>query len=81
MSTKQAYIRTRIDPEVKAASDRILQQLGLTTPEAIRLFLTQVVLREGLPFRVELQPPQHENEDLLLPAPMRQAALDVVYDD
>ena len=81
MSTKHTYIRTRIDPEVKEASDRILHQLGLTTPEAIRLFLTQVVLREGLPFRVELQTQRLDNEDLLLPASMRQAALDVVYDD
>ena len=82
MATKQAYIRIRIDPEVKEASERIFQQLGLSTTEAIRLFLAQVTLRHGLPFEVRL--PKHDeddNEDLLLPTPMRQAALDACYDD
>lgn len=80
MATKHAYIRARIDPEVKEASERILHQLGLSTTEAIRLFLAQVTLRHGLPFDVTL-PEQDDNDDLLLPAQMRQAALDTCYDD
>lgn len=82
MATKQAYIRMRVDPEIKEASERIFEQLGLSTTEAIRLFLAQVTLRHGLPFEVTL--PEHyeeEGEDLLLPTPMRQAALDTCYDD
>lgn len=82
MATKQAYIRTRIDPEVKEASEHILHQLGLSTTEAIRLFLAQVTLHNGLPFDVSLpEPDEQDNEDLLLPTPMRQAALDACYDD
>ncbi len=79
MATKQTYIRLRIDPEVKEASERILHQLGLSTTEAIRLFLAQVTLRHGLPFDVTL--PDHDDEDLVLPTRMRQAALDACYDD
>ena len=82
MATKQTYIRTRVDPEMKEASERIFHQLGLSTTEAIRLFLAQVTLRHGLPFEVIL--PHHdqdEEEDLLLPTPKRQAALDACYDD
>lgn len=84
MATKQAYIRMKIDPEMKEASERILHQLGLSTTEAIRLFLTQVTLQHGLPFEITL--PEHQdddddNEDLLLPTSMRQAALDTCYDD
>lgn len=82
MTTKPAYIRMRIDPDVKEASERILQQLGLSTTEAIRLFLTQVTLHHGLPFDVTLPDDTEENnEDLLLPTPMRRAALDVCYDE
>ncbi len=81
MATKHAYIRTRIDPEVKEASERILHQLGLSTTEAIRLFLAQVALRHGLPFDVTLPDHADDNEDLLLPAHMRQSALDACYDD
>ena len=82
MATKHAYIRTRIDLEIKEASERIWHQLGLSTTEAIRLFLAQVTLHNGLPFDVTLpSPAEEENEDLLLPAHMRQAALDACYDD
>jgi DNA-damage-inducible protein J len=82
MATKQAYIRMKIDPEMKEASERIFHQLGLSTTEAVRLFLTQVTLRNGLPFEVTLPDYQDDdNEDLLLPTSMRQAALDTCYDD
>jgi addiction module RelB/DinJ family antitoxin len=51
---KQAYIRTSIDARVKDEADHIFHQLGLKTSEAIRLFLIQVKLRGGLPFRLEV---------------------------
>ncbi|MBN2267736.1 MAG: type II toxin-antitoxin system RelB/DinJ family antitoxin [Candidatus Babeliaceae bacterium] len=82
MATKQAYIRMKIDPEMKETSERILHQLGLSTTEAIRLFLTQVMLQNGLPFEVTLPDYQDDDhEDLLLPTSLRQAALDTCYDD
>jgi DNA-damage-inducible protein J len=71
-------VRARVDPELKEATDRIFSELGLTTTDAIRMFLAQVRLRRGLPFNVGLP---DENEDLLLPAATRQSALDAVYDD
>ena len=76
---KESYVRARIDADLKEESEAILVQLGLTTAEAIRLFLVQVRLRKGLPFNLEI--PKGENDDLLLPARMRQAALDSVYED
>lgn len=77
MATKEAYVRARIEPELKEQTEAVLEKLGLTTTEAIRLFLTQVRLRGALPFPVELP----DDDDLLLPVEMRQAALDSVYDD
>ena len=50
---------------------------GINTTEAIRMFLSQVRLRNGLPFAVEIP----DNGDLLLSKQMRQAAMDSVYDD
>ena len=81
MSGKQTYIRTRIDRELKKECEIVFRRLGLTSTEAIRLFLAQVRIRRGLPFRVELYPQSDENDDLLLPNEMRQAAMDAVYDD
>ena len=78
---KQVYVRTSIDARVKNDAEHIFHQLGLTTSEAIRLFLIQVKLRGGLPFRLELPQNVTENDDLLLPNAMRQAAIDMIYDD
>ncbi len=79
MPTKEAYVRARIDPSLKKDAEKILDQLGLTTAEAIRIFLNQVKLRRGLPFSVNI--PDGDNDDILLPAAMRRAALDAVYED
>jgi DNA-damage-inducible protein J len=78
MAVKETYVRARVDKRLKKDSEIILGELGLTTTEAIRLFLHQVRIRRGLPFDVRLR---EDNSDLLLPAAKRQAALDSVYDD
>lgn len=71
-------VRARVDPTLKIEAEAVFQELGLSTTEAIRMFLSQVRLRRGLPFRVETLA---ANDDLLVASPMRQAALDSVYDD
>ena len=55
----------------------VFAKLGISTTEAIRMFLSQVRLRKGLPFSLSIP----EKDDLLLPAEMRHRALDSVYDD
>jgi len=49
---KNATIRARIDPELKAEVEELFDQLGLSTTEAINLFYRQIRLRKGLPFSV-----------------------------
>lgn len=71
-------VRARVDPRLKMEAEAIFQELGLSTTEAIRMFLSQVRLRKGLPFRVETP---ETNDDLLVDSAMRQAALDSVFDD
>lgn len=51
---KTAAVHSRIDPEVKAQAESILQRLGVSPTEAIRMFYTQITLRNGLPFSVDL---------------------------
>ncbi len=51
---KTAMITTRVEPELKADTEKILQSLGISTTEAINLFLSQVRLRKGLPFDVKI---------------------------
>ena len=47
---KTETIRARIEPELKRGAEAVLKKIGLTSSEAITLFLTQVRLKKGLPF-------------------------------
>lgn len=60
---KTAAIHSRIDPETKQKAETILHRLGMSPTEAIRMFYTQITLRNGLPFTVEI--PNEETEKAL----------------
>ena len=47
---KTAMITTRVDPDLKADAEKVLSKLGISTTEAINLFLSQVRLRKGFAF-------------------------------
>jgi DNA-damage-inducible protein J len=51
---KSAYITARVEPELKARAESVLKQIGLSTTDAVTLFLHQVVLRRGLPFSARI---------------------------
>ena len=52
MPVKTKMIHARVDPRLKRSTEAIFSEIGLSTTEAIRLFLTQVQLHRGLPFPV-----------------------------
>lgn len=43
-----------MEPETKRRAESVLQKLGITPTEAIRIFYRQISLRGGLPFAVEI---------------------------
>jgi DNA-damage-inducible protein J len=49
---KTATIRARVESKLKADAEAVLDELGLTASDAIRLVYKQVALRRGLPFDV-----------------------------
>jgi DNA-damage-inducible protein J len=51
---KEAMIRARIEPQLKAEVEDIFQELGLSITEAVTLFYKQVKLNRGLPFEVRI---------------------------
>lgn len=51
---KSETIRARVEPALKRDAEAVLKKIGLTSSEAITLFLTQVKLNEGLPFPVRI---------------------------
>ncbi len=51
---KTAAVHSRIQPEIKEQAETILHRLGLSPTEAIRMFYSQITLRNGLPFDVTI---------------------------
>ena len=59
----ETVIRSRIGKAVKEEAQALLARFGLNMSEAIRLFLHQVVLEKGLPFKVNLPGEQAREHD------------------
>lgn len=51
---KNATINMRVDASLKTDVERILHALGITTTEAINMFLNRVRLSRGIPFSVQM---------------------------
>ena len=43
-------IQVRIDEKTKKSSQRVLDKIGLDMSSAVKMFLRQVVMRQGIPF-------------------------------
>lgn len=46
-------VRTRIDSELKSSATEILEGMGMTVSQAIRMLLVQIVQDKELPFKVK----------------------------
>lgn len=54
MTTKTAKVNARVEPKLKEDAERVLDALGLSTTDAIRVFFKQIVHFRGIPFDVRL---------------------------
>ena len=52
--SKNAVIHTRINADLKAGAEHILESIGISASEAIRLFYRQIELHHGIPFDVKI---------------------------
>ncbi|MDR2834130.1 MAG: type II toxin-antitoxin system RelB/DinJ family antitoxin [Streptococcaceae bacterium] len=55
-----ATITVRLDEELKEESKIILENVGLDMSTAVKMFLKQVVINQGIPFEVVLAKPTIE---------------------
>jgi len=69
---KSATISMRIDGQLKSETEAIFNQLGLTTSEAIKIFLAAVRNRKGLPFQLQVV------SERISPLELRKKALDAI---
>ena len=51
---QNSTIHARINSELKENAERILDKLGMSSAEAIRLFYKQIELRKGIPFNINI---------------------------
>lgn len=59
---KTQTVHTRVTEDIKNQAEKIFASLGLTTSQAIMLFLTATVNHNGMPFELTL--PKKEDQDL-----------------
>jgi addiction module RelB/DinJ family antitoxin len=59
MSRTQAFY-ARVEPDLKEKAEVILARLGMSSSDAVNIFLSQVVLKDGLPFEVRIPHPTRE---------------------
>lgn len=60
ISANTATVKAQVDIELKAQAEDTLKALGLDMTSALRMFLSQVVIRGGIPFDVMLPNPNRE---------------------
>ncbi len=51
---RTANIQTRIDGNIKNRAGKILTKLGLNHSEAINIYYRQIILKNGIPFSLEI---------------------------
>lgn len=59
---KTDTLHIRVEPSVKQRAEKTLNDLGLSITDAINVFLTQVILNDGIPF--EIRKPKFNNETI-----------------
>lgn len=60
MAAKTAMLHIRIDPEIKEEADHIFNQIGITTSDAVKIFLRKAIYSSGFPFEVKAPTPNEE---------------------
>jgi DNA-damage-inducible protein J len=55
-----ALVQTRIDPEVKERAGAVLEKMGLTLSDAVRILLTRTANEGAPPFALLADPAQHD---------------------
>ena len=55
MATRTATVMVRTQPETKEKAERVFARIGLSTSDAVNLFLNQVAIRNEIPFRLQGQ--------------------------
>jgi DNA-damage-inducible protein J len=56
-----ALVQARIDPGIKERATRVLEEMGLTVSDAVRILLTRTANEGALPFALATDPTAHDS--------------------
>jgi DNA-damage-inducible protein J len=59
-------VQARVSPELKQEAEAVLSDIGLSTADAIRVFLKQVVNSGGLPFQPTARIPSAATREAII---------------
>lgn len=59
---RDGMIQVRVENKLKAQAEELFEDLGLDTASAIRLFLKQAVMYQGIPFAIIRQKPAGDED-------------------
>ena len=54
MASKSANVMARVEPEIKAQAEAVLDQLGLPVSVVINSLYRQIIMNNGLPFSLTI---------------------------
>ena len=54
MAIKTANVLARVEPDVKAKAEEILEKLGIPVSTAINMLYKQIIITQSLPFKLSL---------------------------
>ncbi|MBB3258929.1 DNA-damage-inducible protein J [Paraburkholderia bannensis] len=58
--TASALVQVRIDPALKERASTVLDKMGLTVSDAVRILLTRIANEGALPFDFAIDPATHD---------------------
>ena len=62
---KTANVYARIEPEIKDKAEDILKRIGIPASVAINMYYKQIIVSNGIPFKVTADVPKQIDLDLM----------------
>jgi DNA-damage-inducible protein J len=62
--SQTATLQIKLDPQVKQAASDLFSSMGLTTADAVKLFLKQSLNSHSIPFQIKAQVEYFSQEDI-----------------
>ncbi|HEY4474221.1 MAG TPA: type II toxin-antitoxin system RelB/DinJ family antitoxin [Candidatus Paceibacterota bacterium] len=53
-TTKTSYVTARVEPKLKKSAGKVFRAVGISTSDAMTLFLKRVVMDQGMPFPIRI---------------------------